>query len=168
MSRELLIMRHGESGWQRGEADFGRTLTEWGRRDVGRMGEWLLAQDLLPQRVVCSPALRTVMTADRVCTGMGQAGRSVQQDERIYEASLEQLLAVVADSPPACERLLLIGHNPGLGQLLLWLAGMDAVQAQAGAGMPPGALAVLRLPGEWQALSPGDARLVSIGLPSTV
>ena len=170
MNNELLIMRHGESDWEHGEEDFARTLTESGRRDVLRMGEWLLAQRLLPERIVSSPAQRALSTAAAVCEGMDQAGRSIAHDERIYEAGVAQLLAVLADCPADCGRLLLVGHNPGLERLLVRLAGADAAQAQGGGGMSPGALARLELPGTWQqaadaAGATGGATLLSITRP---
>ena len=158
---ELLMMRHGESGWQRGEADFSRTLTEWGQRDVRRMGEWLLSAGLLPDRIVSSPAERALLTSAGVCAGLGQPGRRVEQDERIYEAGVKQLLAVLADCPPDCGRLLLVGHNPGLEHLLVHLAGADAVQAQGG-GLSPGSLVRLEMPGDWldQSRPPADMALL--------
>ena len=161
---ELLILRHGESGWEHGEDDFARTLTDWGRRDVLRMGGWLLAQRLLPERIVSSPALRALSTAAAVCEGMGQAGRRIEHDERIYEAGVTQLLAVLADCPADCGRLLLVGHNPGLERLLVRLAGAEAVQAQGGGGMSPGALARLEMPGIGRQAA-GTAKLLSITRP---
>ena len=163
MSNELLIMRHGESDWHRGEDDFARTLTEWGQRDVRRVGEWLLAEGRLPERIISSPAQRALDTTSLVCVGMDQPGRRFEHDERIYEAKVSQLLAVLADCPSDCGRLLLVGHNPGLEGLLAYLAGADAVQAQGG-GMSPGALARLELPGSWQPLA-GEATLLSIRRP---
>ena len=163
MSNELLIMRHGESGWHRGEDDFDRTLTEWGRREVRRVGEWLLSEGWLPERIVSSPAQRALGTTSLVCAGLDQSGRRFESDERIYEADVSQLLAVLADCPSDCGRLLLVGHNPGLEGLLAYLAGAEAVQAQGG-GMSPGALARLALPSSWQP-SPGEARLLSIRRP---
>jgi len=163
MSNELLVMRHGESGWTQGEEDFTRTLTEWGRRDVRRVGEWLLSEQLLPERIVSSPAERALSTTAMVCEGMGQPGRHFQRDERIYEAGVKQLLAVLADCPPDCSRLLLVGHNPGLERLLVHLAGADAVLAQGG-GMSPGSLARLDMSGSWQPL-PGGAMLISMQRP---
>ena len=163
MGNELLVMRHGESGWVQGEQDFTRTLTEWGRRDVRRIGEGLLAKRLVPECIVSSPAQRAVSTTEMVCEGMDQAARHFERDERIYEAGLKQLLAVLADCPAHCGRLLLVGHNPGLERLLVHLVGTDTEQAQR-IGMSPGSLARLEMPGTWQQLS-GGARLLALTSP---
>lgn len=160
---ELLIMRHGESGWAQGEEDFGRTLTEWGRRDTRRIGERLLSDGLLPERIVSSPAQRALSTTEQVCMGMAQPGRRFERDARIYEAGVKQLLAVLADCPADCGRLLLVGHNPGLERLLVQLVGGETVQTQR-IGMSPGTLVRLALTGPWSQLS-GDAKLLSVMRP---
>ena len=165
MSNELLIMRHGESGWQQGEEDFSRTLTEWGRRETRHIGKRLMSGRLLPDRIISSPARRAVSTTEKVCEGMGQPGRRFESDERIYEAGIKQLLAVLADCPADCGRLLLVGHNPGLEHLLVRLVGEDVLLAQ-GVAMSPGTLVRLEMPDTWQPLS-GDATLLSVMRPQS-
>ena len=72
MSRELLILRHAKSAWDTpAETDFDRPLNGRGKRDAPRIGAWLMAQALLPDHVIASPARRARQTTRRVCKELG-------------------------------------------------------------------------------------------------
>lgn len=122
MPRELLLLRHAKSDWDQNCGDFDRPLNPRGRRDAARIGQWLHHQTRLPDTVLSSPARRAAQTAHAVCAMTGIAMDSIQWDERIYLASPDTLLQVIAELPDARKRALIIGHNPGLEELLLQLA----------------------------------------------
>lgn len=165
MARELLILRHGKSDWDAGTDDFNRPLKDRGKRAAQRMGVWIHRQQLLPDHVVSSPATRALETARKLCKAMGIGDQGIQRDSRIYEASAEELLEVLADCPQGARRVLLVGHNPGLEDLLLMLAA-EPLEIMAGCKLLPTAtLARLTLPDDWQRLSPGCALLESITRP---
>lgn len=122
MPRELLLLRHAKSDWDQNCGDFDRPLNPRGRRDAARIGQWLHSHSRLPDTVLSSPARRAAQTAHAVCAMTGIAMDSIQWDERIYLASPDSLLQVIAELPDARKRALIIGHNPGLEELLLQLA----------------------------------------------
>ncbi|HXK56372.1 MAG: histidine phosphatase family protein [Gammaproteobacteria bacterium] len=165
MSRELMILRHGKSDWDVDVDDFHRPLQERGRRGAQRMGNWLLQQKLLPDRVVSSPAERAIATAGQAVKAMGLATSIIVQDERIYAAGLGSLMDVLRSVPAETKRLMLVGHNPGLEQLLSYLVEEEVPIGDDGKLLPTATLARLTLDCAWSAAVAGCARLESITRP---
>ena len=166
--RQLVVLRHAKSDWPAGVADEDRPLGRRGLRDAGAAGRWLLEHDERPELVWCSPARRTRETWDALSDQLGTGpGPEVRFDGRVYEASLDDLLGVVRDTPPACARVLLVGHNPGVQELVLALArrGSDDARALAAAKYPTSALAVLDLSGQWADVAPGSGMLSTFAVP---
>ncbi|MDZ7751005.1 MAG: histidine phosphatase family protein [Gammaproteobacteria bacterium] len=161
MTRRLWLLRHGKSDWHAGTPDdFDRPLAKRGGRDAARMGEWLAARGPLPDHVVSSPAQRARQTTLAVCGSLGIGKRQVFWDTRIYEAPLDQLLEVLADCPASATCTLLVGHNPGLDELLMHLSGGHAEADPKGKLMTTAALAELALPDDWSVLPAGCAELI--------
>ena len=167
MTRELLILRHGKSDWTTGTGDFDRPLQDRGKRGAQRMAVWLQRQDLMPDHVIASPAERALVTAEKICKAMGMGSRVIKKKKRIYEASLDDLLKVLKDCPKKAQRVLLVGHNPGLEQLLLYLAG-GSISPEGGKLLPTAALARLTMPDSWKNLASDCARLESITRPDSL
>ena len=165
MTRELLVLRHGKSDWTSGTPDFDRPLAARGRKATKRIGRWLREQELLPDHVVSSPALRARQSAERVCRAAGIDRARIEHDEAIYEASLETLLEVLATLPPRAARALIIGHNPGFDELVRHLGAGSLVRGEAGNLMPTAALARLAMPASWEQLARGSARCLSLTWP---
>ena len=107
-------------------------------------------------------------TAGIVCEALQQTAGGVHSDERICEASLEQLLGVLAGCPQYVNRVLLVGHNPGLEELLLYLAPTPPVVPHDGKLLPTAALARLLMPDDWRSIARGRARLLNITRPSSL
>jgi phosphohistidine phosphatase len=166
--RYLMILRHGKSDWNTGQADFDRPLEERGRLGSQRMGAWLQAREWTPDVVVSSPAERARATAEAVCKVLGLPFKEVRWDERIYGAPLDELLAVLADCPKNASRVLLVGHNPGLEYLTEYLAAGELAIPADGKLLPTSALAVLEMPDDWRRLERGCASLVSVTRPDEV
>lgn len=156
--QELILLRHAHAEPARpGQPDLDRPLSPVGLGEAKAAGDWLRAQGLLPDRVLCSPACRTRQTLD----ALGDLGtHDVREEPAIYEASAGTLIALI-DAQSDARRLLLVGHNPGLERLAALL-----YSGQSGdyRGMPPGAIAVLTLPPD-RALEPGIARLAYFWWP---
>lgn len=157
--RELILLRHAHAEpAENGLADIDRPLSPHGLAEAEAAGRWLQQQRLVPDRVLCSPARRTRETLEAV---LGQTGYVEQRLEpRIYEATPGNLAALV-DEHREVERLLLVGHNPGLEQLV---ALMHSGQSGDYRGMPPASVAVLSLPKE-ASFEPGIARLAAFWWP---
>lgn len=163
MSRELLILRHAKSAWDTGaRTDFERPLAKRGRKDAPRVGRWLNEQGLVPDYVVSSPAERAKQTVIAVCEQMGVGEENIHWDSRIYHASSGALLDVLNECPPAAQRVMIAGHNPGLEILLQNLVVDDIPPPPDYKLMPTAAVAHLEILSSWHDLEGGLARLISL------
>lgn len=162
-TRTLLLMRHGKSDWEAGAADdFSRPLASRGKRNSRRIGQWLAGHALRPELVIASPAARALQTAVRVCKALDIPPGHIVQDERLYLASPPTLLEVIGQLPAGTPTALLVGHNPGLEELLAGLLG-DAVPHPAdGKLMPTAALACLQFAAGWKRQEAGQVRLAEL------
>lgn len=165
MTRELLLLRHGKSDWGAGTEDFHRPLMDRGKRAAQRVGVWLLQQGLLPDHVVSSPAERAIVTAQKACKAMGISARKIHRERAVYEAVPDELLPVLAACPQDARRVMLVGHNPGLEELLVYLANEAIPYPADGKLLPTGTLARLQMPDDWGGLHAGSAHLLSITRP---
>jgi len=164
--RELLILRHAKSDWGSGAtADFDRPLTLRGRRDAKTLGRWLRHRASLPGVILASPARRAQQTALRLCRAARIPETAIVWAPAIYEASLSTLLHVLASEAGGQPRVMLVGHNPGLEQLLLHLTGDTVTRPADGKLLPTAALAWLAMPEEWHDLARGSATLLSLTRP---
>lgn len=165
MNRELLLLRHGKSRWDTGLRDYERPLKDRGKRSAQRMGNWLLQQDLLPDYVISSPATRALETARKCCKVMGLPAKQIHQDQRIYMGSSEDLLAVIQDCPREMNRILLVGHNPGMEELLEYLAHGQLEWPEDGKLLPTATLAHLQVSEPWNEITQDSAELLTIVRP---
>ena len=116
--------------------------------------------------VVASPAVRVVETLEQVETGYGRTLAPVW-DRRIYLASAVTLLDIVHEVPGDSERLLLVGHNPGLEDLALWLVPESDEPPRAALELkyPTATIAEIAFEGAWSDLVSGTARLTRFVRP---
>ena len=157
--RELILLRHAhaEPG-AAGQADFDRPLSSQGLAEAEAAGRWLADQGLVPDRVLCSPARRTRETLEAVLAVAGYAEQRLEP--AIYDATPGALFGVL-QAHGEVERLLLVGHNPGMERLVALL---HSGQSGDYRGMPTAAVAVLALPAQ-AAIEPGMARLTAFWWP---
>lgn len=166
MSRELFILRHAKSNWKaKVSIDFDRPLAERGLKDAPRMGTWLYREGMLPGLIMSSPAVRARETALKVCKALDLKKKSIHWERRLYEADLTTLLRLLAETGPDLNSLLLIGHNPGLEELLRYLVGNDLDEPEDGKLLPTAALARLEMPADWSVLERGCANLIALVRP---
>ncbi|MEV7689309.1 SixA phosphatase family protein [Streptomyces bungoensis] len=165
--RRLVVLRHAKSAWPEGVADHRRPLAPRGLRDAPAAGRALAEADCLPDLALCSTAARARRTWELASAEWGTPP-PVRYDRRLYAATAPELLEVVRETPREVETLLLVGHNPGLQELVLSLAddGLDDTLDQVHAKFPTSAIAVLAWRGTgWTALGPGTALLTSFTVP---
>ena len=165
--RRLVVLRHAKSAWPEGVPDRLRPLAARGRRDAPAAGRALAESDCLPDLAVCSTAVRARQTWE-LASGQWGTPPPVRYDSRVYAADVPDLLEVVHEVPAEVETLLLVGHNPGLEELVLDLAGdgLDDTLEQVRKKFPTSAIAVLAWHGtEWAALAPGTALLTEVTVP---
>ena len=169
MARELFILRHGKSAWPELVADYNRPLKKRGRKAAVTMGAWMLEHQLIPDWIISSPADRARETAEKLCKGLEiNRHKFLIFDDSIYEASLEDLLGVLANCPTFKRRIVLVGHNPGLDSLLQYLCSHVLELDDEGKILGTAHLAHLRMPEDWQNLEPGCAYLKGIFRPRDV
>jgi len=148
MTRELLLLRHGKAERCKQGSDFDRPISDPGKRGAQRMAIWIWRNDLVPDYVISSPAARALETARKACKAMGMGSQGIVEDQRIYEATTNELLQILGEIPQTARRVLLVGHNPGLKKLLSYLDGENDER------LPKAALAHTKLPDNWQELPP--------------
>ncbi len=160
--RTLLVLRHAKAAGEPGVNDVRRPLAGRGRRNADALGQWLLAQDLAPDWVLCSSARRTRETWARVSAALGVAAPgegAVSFDPRVYDAGARDLLDLVNEQPDDARTLLTVGHNPASQQLVAWLTGRSDIE------FPTCALAVIRVGESWAAVAPGGGDLAVLWTP---
>ena len=164
----LLILRHGKSDWSTGLEDYQRPLVGRGRKGARKMGAWIRHLDLVPDVVLSSPATRARATTELACKAMALPLDKVIWDERLYEASGAQVLSALAEAPRKAGRVLLVGHNPGLEELVHLLVGDPPEIPADGKLLPTAALARLEITGDWRDAGPGCAHLLAVTRPGEI
>ncbi|MGW1214261.1 SixA phosphatase family protein [Streptomyces sp. NPDC002499] len=165
--RRLVVLRHAKSAWPAGVPDHERPLAPRGIRDAPAAGRALAEHDLLPDLALCSTAVRARRTWESAAAQWGTPP-PVHHDPRLYGADVPELLDVVHEVSAEVETLLLVGHNPGLEDLVLELAedGLDDALDEVRLKFPTSAIAVLVWHGTtWEALAPGTALLTDMLVP---
>ncbi|SMX39126.1 SixA phosphatase family protein [Maliponia aquimaris] len=108
--KQLILTRHAKSDWGGGLPDHDRPLNARGRNAAAAIGDWLRAKEYLPDAVLCSSAARTRETLTRM-----QIEAPTRYDEALYHAAPQTMLTVLKGAEG--DSVLMLGHNPGIGQL---------------------------------------------------
>lgn len=150
----LIVLRHAKAASPPGAADFDRPLADRGLRNATAAGHELRAIGCVPERVVCSPALRTRQTLDRLALDV-----PVEFADQVYGNNVQEIFGLLREQADEPASLLLVGHNPSMQLLALELTGT------ADRGFPTAAMAVIEWDGEWSDLWPGAGRLTAFWTP---
>jgi phosphohistidine phosphatase len=167
VARRLVIVRHAKSDWPEGVADHERPLAPRGRRDAKALGTWLRAAGVVPDLVVVSTAQRARETWELAGDTLGAASR-VALDDRVYAASVDELLSVVKGAPSSVGTMVLVGHNPGAEELAMLLddgRGFDADASRLRTKFPTNGVAILDVPSAWARTGKASCRLVLVATP---
>jgi phosphohistidine phosphatase len=162
----LTLLRHAKSSWaDDGQQDRDRPLAPRGRKAARRLAGYLRDQGIRPDLVLCSPAARTTETLELVRPGLGD-NVEVHVEEALYGAGARELMDRLRRLPESIQWAMVVGHNPGLQQLVVLLARDGPLRERARSHFPTGALATMRLgDGSWADLGPGRADLLSYVAP---
>jgi phosphohistidine phosphatase len=155
--RTLILLRHAKSDWSGGEADIDRPLANRGRRQAPATGQWLATNVNRIDLAVVSPANRARSTWELVAAELAVRPPTMI-DDRVYAASGDELLAVVRELSDDIRTSVVVGHNPGLEDLVTRLTGQWAP-------MPTSAAAVITIPGPWSTAGRDPALLRASGRP---
>ena len=119
--RTLYLLRHAKSSWKDASlADFERPLKGRGTEAAEAMGRFLASKKVNLSILISSPSIRTRQTVE-IVQREASLGAEPQFDQRIYEASLSTLVQVVSEIPDDKKTAMLVGHNPGMEELLAFL-----------------------------------------------
>ncbi len=123
--RRLFLVRHAKAEPAVGRSDYERALTDRGREDARRVAGALAARDMLPDLLIHSGALRTKQTAE-IFAGEWPRRVELQEELGLYDATQGMLYARVRALSDSHVSIGLVGHNPGIGELAVSLAGVGA------------------------------------------
>jgi phosphohistidine phosphatase len=162
----LWLLRHAKSSWDDPDMeDVDRPLAPRGARAADRMRDYLDAEDIRPDLVLCSSALRTRETLARILPGLGSE-LTVRIEPSVYSSDADALLPRLQQLPADVGSVMLIGHNPAMQELGSLLAGGGDRLDELRRGFPTAALAELDLHvGSWRELAPGTGRLTRFIVP---
>ena len=155
--KTLLLLRHAKSSWNDPALeDHKRPLNTRGRRDAPRMGELVRQYGLIPDVVLSSDAVRARLTAEAVAEAARYAGE-ILLDPHLYMACPADILSLLPTVRENAETVMIVGHNPGLEQLVEQLTGERH-------DLPTAALAQIGLPiDQWRDLTL-STRVTLVGL----
>jgi phosphohistidine phosphatase len=156
---ELILLRHGKSDWSGDGPDVGRPLAKRGRRQAPEAGQWLATHIGSIDLALVSPAQRTRSTWDLVAAEL-DVRPPVRVDERLYAATVRELLTVLRDLPEGVGTVVMVGHNPGMEELAAHLTGQEVA-------MTTSAIAVIEMAGSWSEAGRAPSILRAAGRPPT-
>jgi phosphohistidine phosphatase len=161
-----MLMRHAKSDWDSDAADdFARPLAERGRKAAERMGAWMRRHVSVPDYVISSPAVRACETVGILCETLGRDATKMVYEDSLYLADAGELLSFVRGFPDEGKSVMLVGHNPGLEELLVYLCGGNLPTAANGKLLPTASLAQIAVATAWRNVRRNSCRLIAITRP---
>jgi phosphohistidine phosphatase len=167
--KTLTVLRHAKSSWdQPNTDDFNRPLNDRGWKAARRIGKELEHRKMRFDLCLASTAARVRETLDGVAETYGEFAFPVKFEQQIYLASAATLMELIRGVGDQVDALMLVGHNPGLEQLVGMLThdDEDGLRERAEHKFPTAALAVIELPANrWTEIEAGSGKLVELFLP---
>jgi phosphohistidine phosphatase len=155
---KLYLVRHAEAG--QNVIDFDRNLTPDGKEEALCIGRYLNSLATRPDRILCSPAIRALTTAQIITEQLGCAPKTIHTDPSLYNADLDTLLLTLGhlgNAPSA----LLVAHNPGVTKLAAYLVGTLTPP------LPTGALCMIELPADrWKSITAHSGKILTYTNPT--
>jgi len=160
--KTLYLLRHAKSSWKDDAlADFDRPLNPRGKRATRTLADLFTKKKIKPDVIISSPAVRARETIERILR-FTKSKSEPRFDERIYEAPAERLETVLTRIEKTAESALLVGHNPGMEELLTRLTGRSE-------RMPTGALAKITFKkGTWSSIEAERGKLEWVARPKNL
>jgi phosphohistidine phosphatase len=164
--RTLIAVRHAKSSWDFDVDDHDRPLSGRGRRDAHALGRLLVERSLVPDLVLCSTAARTQETWERAQAVGAQAGE-LRLVRGIYQAWVPELIRLIRQTPEDVSTLLLLGHSPGIPDLVehICIRTDSPDWAQLDQKYPTSGMAVINVPCPWREVGNSSAELVNFAIP---
>jgi phosphohistidine phosphatase len=171
-THDLFIVRHAKSDWSNDFTnDFERPLARRGEQSLPVIADWLHAHHVMPELLISSPAQRAKQTAEAIFRRLQIPEKNAKFDKRLYLASTETLLEILtelADLTAQPDSVMLVGHNPGLENLVLLLCGDPLPYTSDGKLLTTGNIVQLRFKQSWGDLSAKQGQLVNFIRPKEI
>jgi phosphohistidine phosphatase len=119
--KKLLLVRHAKAAHEDSVKDFERPLKTSGVQDATIMAQRLHSHGIIPQHIVSSPALRTISTANIIAEHLGTY--AIETNEQIYDSGEGVLFKIITQFSDEHDFVALVGHNPGISEVLYYLTG---------------------------------------------
>ncbi len=161
MKRVLTLVRHAKSSWNDANlSDFERPLNSRGLKNAPEMGKRLADENYLVDSIISSPAVRAITTAEFIASEIEFNIQKVDRNEKIYEASLNTLIDLVAGLDDNLHRVMLVGHNPGFTVLCNYLSNAEIDN------MPTCAIAQIQFDiNSWESITEHSGKLLDFDYP---
>lgn len=160
--KTLYVVRHAKSAWDDLRlTDKERTLNERGRHDAPKMAKYVAKHHPHPHVLISSTATRAWSTAEAFVDAFELSKNHVIQTDTIYEAPLMSLLGVITAIEDKHDRAMLVGHNPGVTELVRYLSGDNFTH------MPTCGVVMLTFPhaSSWQEIGKGTGSIKAFLYP---
>jgi phosphohistidine phosphatase len=164
-ARRLVLIRHAQASNAASDRD--RPLSADGEAHATAIGAWLAEAGLEPDLVLLSPALRAQQTWERAAAALPSPS-DAEVEDRIYDNTVDDLMAVIGDAPDHLATLAVVGHNPSVGEFAAALddgKGDAAARDSLASGFPTGAVAVFSLAARFEDLAPETGTLTAFAVP---
>lgn len=169
MSRQALLLRHAKSDWgDASQSDAERPLNQRGVRSAHLLGDYIEQRELVPDRILCSTATRAMQTGELVSSAW-KTSVGIDYLPQLYMATPETILGEIRKADQRYNRVLLIGHNPGMAQAIYALVLQNNPKAarRIAEKLPTAGFAVIDVDVEsWADVQ--DGRLIDYQSPKTL
>lgn len=159
--KRITLIRHAKSSWDSPELDdFERPLNNRGISDALEMGKRMKTQNIIPDKIIVSPALRAMSTAKLIGEQLGVPADNIIKEPSIYDANPGDLLRIIGDLPDTLNHVFLIGHNPALQFIVQFFMGRTIIK------FPTCAVFSLEFPTDsWGNIKPERAKILFFDSP---
>lgn len=161
-NRQLILLRHAQANSHLRIEDKERSLTEKGLKQAEQIASVLAQHDVSEHTVYVSPSKRTLQTAQVVCQHLALPTRQIEVVAEIYEATTKAIFKVLENTPDTIRKVVLIGHNPALTEVLISLIAPQHAASDM-LNFRPASAAVLTFEGLWK-----DLQRVPISLDNMI
>ena len=161
--KTVTLFRHAKSGEKDNPRidDFDRPLSDRGLKAAPKMGVAMRDRHLRPNLILCSPSVRTRQTLTLASAEAWDRSPKVRYDERLYEASAQNIFEVLKEVPDKVDHVMIVGHNPGLQDLTVMLAVSGRERLQLKDKLPTAAVVTLEFDEDlWKDLQPATGHVV--------
>lgn len=164
MPKQLLLIRHAKSDWNNvGLRDFDRPLNKRGHSNAPEMANRMVEQQIIPDLILSSPALRAITTATYFAENWDIDQPKIRQEYSIYEANVKSLLALVNQLDNKFDRVAMFGHNPGFTDFVNYLSDANIYN------MPTCSVVIIEFPFEnWNEVSTETGKVILFDYPKSL